>query len=157
MVIQRLGSSTINMRIVERDLDMINCYSLLQNTFNRYIHCVIGLLSRYPAKLNVTWNAILRHESTNYAGTWRQIPGHDILPLFSKNYTIKVWETLKASLKRRGMSKRMTLTLKMDLFDEYSYPIPLPNNIFLRLPKESPFPDLEYVILGQKGTGRTIR
>ena len=42
----------------------------------------------------------------------------------------------------------------MDLLDEYSLPKPFPNDMFLRLPNGSP--DLAFLMLGQKETGRII-
>ena len=62
-----------------------------------------------------------------------------------------MWETLRAARKRQKMSQRLSLGLKMDLFDEYTYPTPFPKDIFQRLPNLSPH--LEYIMLGQKGTG----
>ena len=111
------------------------------------------MLARYPAKLNVTWTAYLRHKSTKYVGSaGQQLPGHDILSLLKENYTIKVWETLRAARKRQKLSQPLSLSLKMDLFDEYAYPTPFPKDIFQRIPTLSPH--LEYIMLGQKGTGR---
>ena len=74
------------------------------------------------------------------------------MSLLKEKYTVKVWETLRASRKRRERSQRLSLNLKMDLFDEFTYPTPFPKDIFQRLPTLSPH--LEYIMLGQKGTGR---
>ena len=104
--------------------------------------------------MNVTWLAITRHSSSNYSGTISKIPGHLILPLYEKNYTIKVFDRLTASLKRNNMSKKKFLENKMDLFSEYGHPKPFPKDMFLRLQKGCP--DSAYVILGQEGTGADL-
>ena len=77
--------------------------------------------------------------------------GSDILSLLKSGYSIKIFETLNAFLKREGMSKRKSLRYKMDLFHDYSSPDPFPEDMFLRLPKGSP--DQSYLMLGTKGTG----
>ena len=101
--------------------------------------------------MNVRWNAITRHASSNYTGTHWNIPGHQILSLYERNYVIKVFNSLSASLKRQNMSKKKYLEKKMDLFKEFNHPKPFPKDMFLRLPEGSP--DAAYVILGQRGTG----
>ena len=111
----------------------------------------LDLLSRYPPEMNVTWHTVIRHSSSNYSGTVSRIPGHLILPLYEKNHTIKIFETLSASLKRENMSKTKFLEKKMDLFSEYGHPKPFPKDMFLRLKRGTP--DSAYVILGQEGTG----
>ena len=110
-----------------------------------------GLLSRYPPEMNVSWVAITRHASSNYTGRISRIPGHHILYLYETNHTVKVFEKLSASLKRKNMSKKKYLYQKMDLFHEYSHPKPFPRDMYLSLPGGSP--DGAYLILGQKGTG----
>ena len=102
--------------------------------------------------MNVTWLAVTRHPSSNYSGTQSKTSGHSILRLYKENYTIKIFETLSASLKRFNMSKRLFLEKKMDLFREYGYPKPFPKDMFLRLP-EGKAPDSAYLVLGQRGTG----
>ena len=104
--------------------------------------------------MNVTWLAITRHSSSNYSGTISKIPGHLLLPLYERNYTIKIFERLIASLKRDDMSKKRFLENKMDLFSEYGHPKPFPKDMFLRLQKGCP--DSAYVILGQEGTGADL-
>ena len=117
-----------------------------------------GLLTRYPPTLNITWNTIFRHKSTGYKGTWKELSGYEILSLHGSNYTIKILERLKAKEKRRGMSKRKARGMKLDLLDEYAHPKPFPKDMFLRLPNGSPDRlDQEYLIMGQKGTGRNKR
>ena len=118
----------------------------------------LGLLTRYPATANVTWNAVFRHKSTGYKGSRKKLPGHDILSLHGANYTIKIFDRLKDMRyrfdKRRGMSKRMARGMKLDLLDDYEHPKQFPRDMFLRLPNGSPYrPDQEYLIMGQKGTG----
>ena len=41
----------------------------------------------------------------------------------------------------------------MDIFKEYAHPKPFPTDMFLKLPDG--LPDQAYIMLGQKGTGRT--
>ena len=119
----------------------------------------LGLLTRYPPTLNITWNTIFRHKSTGYKGSRKKLPGHDILSLHGANYTIKIFQRLKdMRYRRRGMSKRVARGMKLDLLDEYAHPKPFPKDMFLRLPNGSPDrPDQEYLIMGQKGTGRNYR
>ena len=101
--------------------------------------------------MDVRWNTVTRHVSSNYSGTHWKIPGNQIISLYESKYTIKLFDRLSAGLKRNNMSKKRFLQEKMDLFMEYSYPKPFPTDMFLRLPKGSP--DAAYLILGQKGTG----
>ena len=110
----------------------------------------IGILNRYPEKLNVTWNALVRNPLTNES-LYGSIPGHDLLSFLEKNFTIKVFEKLHSSMKKINMSKRRFLLHKMDLFKDYSHPDPFPVDMFLRLPLGSP--DQAYLMLGTKGTG----
>ena len=77
--------------------------------------------------------------------------GPRILSLLKENYSLKVFEKLNTRLKRENMSKRMSLTYKMDIFNDYSYPHPFPTDKFLNLPQGSP--DQAYIFLGTKGTG----
>ena len=112
-----------------------------------------GLLSRYPAKMNVTWTSLTRNPATNEYNFERRT-GHQLLHLYQQNHTIRVFERLLSGLKCEIMSPLMSSYLKMDLFDEYSYPRPFPNDKFLRIPKGSP--NQSYVMLGQKGTGTVI-
>ena len=107
--------------------------------------------------MNVTWVTSVRHSSRNYSGTVLRVPGHYILSLYEKNYTIKVFEKLSVSRKQgyMYMSTRKFHSLKMDLIKEYQHPKPFPTDMFLSLPNGSP--DQAYVILGQKGTGKTFQ
>ena len=107
--------------------------------------------------MNVTWVTALRHTSSNYSGRVLRVPGHYILSLYEKNYTIKVFEKLSVSRKRgyMYMSTRKFHSLKMDLVQEYAHPKPFPTDMFLKLPNGSP--DQAYVILGQKGTGKIFK
>ena len=100
----------------------------------------------------MTWSTISRHASTNYSGTLQNVPAHDILSLYKDNYILKIFERLPASLKRKNMSRRRALLMKMDLFNEYAHPKPFPKDMFLRLNEGSP--DQAYVILGQRSTGK---
>ena len=107
-------------------------------------------MNRYPAKLNVTWNAIVRNPLTNESFSG-DIPGHELLALLDRNFSIRVLEKLHSSMKRNNMSKRKFLLHKMDLFKDYSHPDPFPVDMFLRLPLGSP--NQAYLMLGTKGTG----
>ena len=125
---------------------------LIYNVFHyNFLHPQqIGILNRYPKKLNVTWNALAINPLTNetFHGS---IPGHELLAFLDKNFTIKVFEKLHSSMKRINMSKRMFLWHKMDLFKDYLPPDPFPVDMFLRLPLGSP--NQAYFMLGTKGTG----
>lgn len=110
------------------------------------------MLSRYAPERNVTWSSVTMNPLTKERSLQR-LTGHALLLLREANYTIKVFENLFASLKRTSMSRNKALKLKMDLFKEYAHPKPFPTDMFLRLPYGSP--DQAYVMLGQKGTGRT--
>jgi hypothetical protein len=107
--------------------------------------------------MNVTWMSVTRHASTNYSASFWKVPGHYLLSLYEKNYTIKVYELLTPGLQKEYMymSKRKYLRNKMDLLEEFSHPRPFPATMFSnsRLPKGSSNQQ-PYVILGQKGTGR---
>ena len=111
-----------------------------------------GLLNRYPPEINLTWDASIRHPSTNYSGALLNLPGKYILSLMERNYTVKVFEKLLASKKRQPHSRKTFLSLKLDLFKEYAHPKPFPTDMFLSLPDGSP--DQAYVILAHKGTGK---
>ena len=101
--------------------------------------------------MNVTWNVMTTNPLTKTM-TKSRLQGHEILSLHAKNYTIKVFEKLHSSLKRKHMSPYKVQKLKIDLLKEYGHPKPFPTDRFLKLPSGSP--DQAYVILGQKGTGR---
>ena len=101
--------------------------------------------------MDVTWSMCAKSPSATLR-TMRRLHGYNILLLRERNYTIKVFEKLYASLKKKSMSKNQALKLKMDLFEEYSYPKPFPKDRFLTLPSGSP--NQAYVMLGQKGTGK---
>ena len=111
----------------------------------------IGLLNRYPPEWNVYWSTTYRHESQNYSGFLEKITGHKILSLLKEGYVIKIFERLKASLKRLKLSKKEYLTNKMDLFEDYQFPKPFPPDMLLKLPRT---PNHAYLILGQQGTGK---
>ena len=111
----------------------------------------LGLLKRYPTELNITWNTYGKDPLTNERFLQR-LRGDDILSLLKKNYSSKIFEKLYAGMKRQGLSKRMILKLKMDIFKDYSFPQPLPADKFLRLPNGSP--DQAYLILGTAATGK---
>ena len=112
-----------------------------------------GLLQRYPPDLDEGWRSTVKDPLTNVT-YHRTVKGSDLADLYDQNCTIKVFHILETSKKRKSMSKRKALQLKMDLFDDYSYPKPFPKDMFLRLPNGSP--DQAYLVLGQKGTGRTF-
>ena len=114
---------------------------------------LIGLLSRYTAKMNVPWRSVVKNSSTNEY-TIGPRTGHQLLLLQQQNHTIKVLEKLNSGLKRTHMSNKEYLALKMDLLNEYAHPAPFPADMFLRLPNGSP--DQAYIILGQIGTGKII-
>ena len=111
----------------------------------------IGLLRRYPTELNITWDTVGKDPVTNERFV-RPLTGDDILSLLKKNYSIKIFQRLNAGLKRQDFSKRMILKLKMDIFEDYSFPQPFPADKFLRLPNGSP--DQAYLILGTTATGK---
>ena len=104
--------------------------------------------------MNVTWLAVTRHSSSNYSGTISNVPGHILLSLYERNYTIKIFETLSTSLKRTNMSRKRFLEKKMDIFSEYGNPKPFPKDKFLRLLEWAP--NSAYVVLGQEGTGINV-
>ena len=101
----------------------------------------------------MTWNSVVKNVSTNEY-TLELRTGHQLMQFLEQNHTIEVFHRLKTSLRRKNMSRRMALRLKMDLLDDYSLPRPFPNDMFLRLPNGSP--DQSYLILGQKETGRIV-
>ena len=78
--------------------------------------------------------------------------GPDILSLLKKDYSLKIFEKLNAALRGKTFSKRTSLGLRMDIFKDYSYPQPFPDDKFLRLPHGSP--NQAYLMLGTKGTGK---
>ena len=78
--------------------------------------------------------------------------GPDILSLLKKDYALQIFEKLNASLRGKSFSKRTSLSLRMDIFKDYSYPQPFPKDKFLRLPHGSP--NQAYLMLGTKGTGK---
>ena len=100
--------------------------------------------------MNVTWSAVTKDPVTNESFVGG-IPGHKLVSMLEKNYTIKIFQTLHASLKRDNMSKRRSLQFKLDIFKEYSHPKPFPKDKFQNMPKGSP--KQAYLILGTKGTG----
>ena len=102
--------------------------------------------------MNVTWQTQFRHPSTNNSAIIRRISGHDLLAMYKTGYIIKIFERLRASLKRVSMSKRKAIKNKMDLFKEYKFPKPFPPDMMLKLPRK---PDHAYVILSQQGTGKS--
>ena len=57
-------------------------------------------------------------------------------------------------MKRKNMSRKKALSLKLDIFDDYSHPKPFPKDMYLRLPNGSP--NQAYLILGTKGTGTKL-
>ena len=117
---------------------------------NHLTYLFTGLLSRYPTELNVEWNAVGKHPVTNET-FMKYMAGPNILSLVKRNCSLKVFEKLRTTLKRRYMSKRMSLMHKLDIFKEYSYPNPFPRDKFLKLPFGSP--DQAYLMLSTKGTG----
>ena len=117
----------------------------------KVLYSYSGVLNRYPTNLNITWNTVGKDPFTNDM-FFRRTTGADILSLLKNNYTIKVFERLNSSLKRKKMSKRTSYIYKMDIFKDYSYPQPFPLDKFLRLPDGSP--NQAYLMLGTKGTGR---
>ena len=80
--------------------------------------------------------------------------GPDILALLKNHTMFKVFERLNAGLKRKQMSRRVSLMYKMDIFKDYSYPQPFPKDKFLRLADGSP--NQAYLMLGTKGTGKYV-
>ena len=123
--------------------------------FYGYLYKVLysysGVLNRYPNNLNITWNTVGKDPITNDM-FFRRTTGADIMSLLKRNYSIKVFERLNSSLKRKKMSKRTSYIYKMDIFKDYSYPQPFPLDKFLRLPDGSP--NQAYLMLGTKGTGK---
>ena len=111
----------------------------------------LGLLSRYPPGVNIPFNTVYRHASTNYSKTLEFISWHDVLLLMKKGFIIKIFDKLKASLKGLNMPKAQYLSLKLDLLDEYRFPRPMPPDMMLKRPRGS---DHAYLILGQQGTGK---
>ena len=116
---------------------------------------LLGLLTRYPEELNVSWTTVSRHQSTNYSGTFWKVPGHYVWSLYKRNHTFKIYEHLTSSIDASSMSQKKVLNLKLDLLQEFSYPSPFPKNMFLKLAKGSSNQQ-SYVILGGKGTGKYI-
>ena len=112
-----------------------------------------GVLNRYPTELNITWTTVAKDPITS-ENLYAHMTGTDILKLLKKDYSVKVFERLQTKLKKKSMSKRMSLMNKMDLFKDYSYPQPFPVDKFLKLPNGSP--NQAYLMLGTKGTGRCM-
>ena len=114
-------------------------------------YCYKDLLTRYPRSwIEVNWSTTAR-KSKNDLGTISKLSGHEIMALYRKNYTIKVFEKLHRRQINSHFSKKKWLGLKMDLYDEYDHPKPFPTDRYLRLPDTQP--TQAYVMLGQKGTG----
>ena len=133
------------------------CYLFIRKILLIYIYLIIslplGLLSRYPKELNVTWNAVVQNPIDKHR--WHSyIQGDTLLQFLHRNYTIKVFEKLNASMKRKNMSRKKALSLKLDIFNDYSHPKPFPKDMYLRLPNGSP--NQAYLILGTKGTGNKL-
>ena len=116
----------------------------------KVVYSYLGLMSRYPAELNITWNTVAKNPITN-KNLFGHMTGPRILSLLKKDYSLKVFEQLNTRLKRENMSKRISLLYKMDIFNDYSYPQPFPTDKFLNHPEGSP--DQAYIFLGTKGTG----
>ena len=110
----------------------------------------LDLLKRYPPELNITWNTVGKDPITNERFLSR-LTGNEILLRLEKDYSLKIFEKLNSRLRRTRMSKRMSLKLKMDIFEDFSFPRPFPVDKFLRLP-DGPI-DNAYVILGTTATG----
>ena len=141
---------------LEGILLLVDVYLTFQSYYHVSIFCngsylYLGLLRRYPTELNITWNTVGKDPITNERFL-RRCRGDDILSLLKKNYSLKIFERLNTGLKRQGLSKRMMLKLKMDIFKDYSFPQPFPADKFLRLPNGSP--DQAYLILGTIATGK---
>ena len=98
----------------------------------------------------MTWTTATR-SSENDFGSLQKLAGHEILSLYRKNYTIKVFEKLHGRENGASMSKKKWLGMKMDLYEDYDHPKPFPADKHLRLSKKPP--TLGYLMLGQKGTG----
>ena len=110
----------------------------------------LGLLRRYPNDLNITWTTVGKAQITNERFLLR-LTGNEILSLLKEDYSLKIFEKLNSRLRRTRMSKRMSLKLKMDIFEDFSFPKPFPVDKFLRL-HNGPL-DQAYVILGTAATG----
>ena len=123
----------------------------LKYFFYTFLYSQLGILSRYPPELNITWTTVAKDHMTNVT-FFKHITGDAILSLLKRNYSVKVFERLHTRRKREEMSKRMSLIHKMDIFKDYSYPKPFPADKFTNLPHGSP--DQAYLILGTRGTGR---
>ena len=113
----------------------------------------LGILTRYPAELNITWRTLGKDPITNKRFGQVQMSGKDILSRLKQNYSLNVFERLNSRLKTTYLSKRSSLIYKMDIFDDYSFPQPFPPDKFLRLPNGSP--DQAYLMLGTKATGKS--
>ena len=116
-----------------------------------FLYLGSGLLNRYPRELNITWPTLGKDPITNQSFL-RRMAGSDIIALLKNHTMFKVFERLNAGLKRKQMSRRVSLMYKMDIFKDYSYPQPFPRDKFLRLPDGSP--NQAYLMLGTKGTGK---
>ena len=111
------------------------------------------MLNRYPDELNITWSTFGKDPITNERFSGR-MKGKDILSRLKKDCSLKVFERLHASLKRKYLSKRSSLIHKMDIFEDYTFPQPFPPDKFLRLPNGTP--DQAYLMLGTKTTGTSL-
>ena len=127
-----------------------NRYSI---KYKRFSNSESGVLNRYPSELNISWTTVAKDPITS-ENLYAHMTGADILRLLKKDYSVKVFERLQTKLKKKSMSKRMSLMNKMDIFKDYSYPQPFPVDKFLKLPNGSP--NQAYLMLGTKGTGRCI-
>ena len=135
-------------------MNHIESISILNiNIFRNNISSWSGVLNRYPTELNITWTTVAKDPITS-ENLYAHMTGTDILKLLKKDYSVKVFERLQTKLKKKSMSKRMSLMNKMDIFKDYSYPQPFPVDKFLKLPNGSP--NQAYLMLGTKGTGRCI-
>ena len=119
--------------------------------FCNVLYSYLGILNRYPAELNVTWTTYRKDPKTNESFIG-QMTSSDILSRLKRDWSIKVFEKLNAGLKKKYLSKRKSLSYKMDIFDDYTFPQPFPTDKFLRLPNGSP--DQAYLMLGTKTTGK---
>ena len=104
--------------------------------------------------MNVTWKSMVKSYGTNEYAIG-PLTGRQLLLLRQQNHTIKVFDRLYSGLKRKNLSKRRALSLKMDLLNEYTHPTPFPRDMFLRLPNGSP--NQAYIMLGQVQTGKIIK
>ena len=116
---------------------------------------LLGLLTRYPEELNVSWITISRHQSTNYSGTFWRVPGHYVWSLYKRNHTLKIYAPFKSAIDASFMSQKKVLNMKLDILQEFGYPSPIPKNMFLKLSRGLSNQQSS-VILAGKGTGKYI-